>query len=236
MGGYHPHYHERRRFPWFIIPVGIVALALIAGAIWWFAPDFIGVGDTPEQAETATQNLAPTPPPEANVVPPDNMPTPTIKATEISTLTPRTPSASSQDRLERIDCPNCQWDYEPTISKVKWLSRPSINADGTLTLTAQLNEGTRLILPGSRGGGASNVVLSNDGKLYGAVVPPLGSGWNWNAGDGWWVAQKYEYRNNVLDVRAKIDRAAVTHPGLRLCLWTGGTSARILDCVGLKRP
>ena len=106
------------------------------------------------------------------------------------TAEPRSSNATPQDRLERVDCRDCQWDYEPAITTVKWLNNPSVTADGMLTVTAQLNESTRLILPGSRGGGASNIVLTDGGtRMYGVVLPPARGGWNWNPEPGQWIAQ-----------------------------------------------
>ena len=161
---------------------------------------------------------------------------PADAATPSASSAPESSNASSQGRLEQVDCRDCQWDYEPAISAVKWLSGPSITADGVLTLTAQLNESTKLILPG-QSGGASNIALTDGGtRLYGTVVPPARGGWNWNPGPGLWVARVYEYDGTTLNVLAKIDRVAAGHRGLKLCLWTGGKSAELLDCVDVEQP
>ena len=167
--------------------------------------------------------------------------TPTSRLISASKSTPNptsgTLTVSSRGRLDEIPCgPDCQWDYEPAISAVEWLNGPSITADGTLTLTARLNKGTRLILPG-RSGGASNIALSDGGtRLYGTVVPPARGGWNWNPEPGLWIARVYEYDGTSLNVLAKIDRVAAGHRGLQLCLWTGGKSAELLDCVKVEQP
>lgn len=225
---------------------GLIGLFVLVGVPMLFA-DVLPLGPLPELIDKYAIQPAiwiiPSGPVEsdtdtADITAPETSSTQALLITDTSTAipTPTSSNAPSQGRLEQVDCRDCQWDYEPAISAVKWLSGPSVTADGVLTLTAQLNKGTRLILPG-RSGGASNIALTDGGaRLYGTVVPPARGGWNWNPEPGLWIARFYEYDGTTLNVLAKIDRVAAGHRGLKLCLWTGGASAELLDCVKVEQP
>ena len=120
----------------------------------------------------------------------------------------------------------------------KWIQKPRISESGILSLAAKIKNGYSLVLPGSDGG-SSNISLTDGGStLYGSILPPAGSGWEWTAAPGQWIASVYEYRNGTLSVTARIAPEAANHEGLMLCLWTCGTGERdeILDCVTVVRP
>ena len=211
------------------------------------------VNPTPSPTPTAAAIPAPTPNPEATVDAAragDRMATPspqepTLALTPVPTPTPKptatptprpTPKPTPQ-RLQEVDCrgADCQMDYEPTFSRVDWIQKPQVSADGRFSLIAQVGAGYDLTIPGLNGGSA-NVVFSDGPALYGSVLPPSGPGWNWNPAPNQWIASAYEYRDKTLTVVAQVAPAVATHPGLRLCLWTGGTMSEILDCVALDQP
>lgn len=162
-------------------------------------------------------------------------PTPTATPTPVPTAAP----ASASDRMDEIDCPEpCAWDTVPIASHVDWVQKPQISASGILSLTAQINDGHNLILPGGASGEINNISLTESSNLYGSVVPPSQPGWNWNLKPGLWIADTYTYQARILTVIAQIDPAAATHPGLKVCLWSGGdvSEAYILGCADIEQP
>ena len=142
--------------------------------------------------------------------------------------------------LDTVDCePNCQWGFAPTVSDVEWVKHPTVSANGTLTLTVRPGKDDKLRLPGTSGGGASNVTLTNGrSKLYGFVIPPASPGWTWDPAPGQWIASRYLYDGLTLSVSARIPANAANQRDLTLCLWTGGRwpGNRVLGCVSVERP
>ena len=216
---------------------------------------------TPSPMPTATPIPAPTPNQEATVdarvadrmattspqepaAQPTHTPkpaatlTPRPTATPVPTHTPK-PTATSvptptAQRLQEVECRGCQMDYEPVFSRVDWIQKPQVSADGRFSLIAKVDAGYDITIPGLNGG-AANVVFSDGPALYGSVLPPGGPGWSWNPVPNQWIASTYEYRNRTLTVVAQVAPAVATHPGLRVCLWTGSTRSDILDCVGIDK-
>ena len=184
---------------------------------------------TPVPAPTAVPTYTPFSTPTRR---PTNTP---IVATLVPTPTP------IPDRLPAVECNHpCDHDYEPAQDYVEWESRPSVSSTGVLTLLARVDAGIDFIFPNAAGGSYSNIALtSGSHDLLGSIVPPSRPGWHWTPEPGLWIASEYRYFNNTLLVRAQIDPAAATHPGLRLCLWSGGETDeqnRILDCVLVGQP
>ncbi len=165
------------------------------------------------------------------------MPTPTLRAT----YTPAPTQTPVPDRLEEVTCgPDCDTDYRPPWGYVEWIREPSVSASGMLTLSARIDERIVFITPGGNGG-YNNISLTDatgmdrDNRLYGNIVPP---GWNWTPRPGLWIAHEYRYSGRLLYISAQIDPAAAKHPGLELCLWSGGTREQnqLLDCVPVQQP
>ena len=144
------------------------------------------------------------------------------------------------ERLEAVECnpPDCIRDYEPPWDYVDWQSGPRVSANGVISLAARIDERVELVVPG-KGHTRNNITLTDgSNELYGSIVPPSGPGWDWTPKPGLWIASEYRYSNRTLTVRAQIDPAAANHPGLRLCLWSGGTrdETQLLDCVSVQQP
>ena len=183
----------------------------------------------------ATLTLVPTsmsistPPPLPTDAP---APQPTSPPMLEATATPLPQPTAIPERLEEKQCTNCQVDYEPHASLVDWVQEPKVSADGQLSFIATIDKRYQLTIPGLDGG-AANVVFSVGSSLYGTVLPPSGPGWSWNPSVNQWIADTYEYRDRTLTVVAQVNPAVSTHPGLRLCLWTGGNAADVLDCTNL---
>ena len=168
--------------------------------------------------------LLPTIPPTVVVM---AIPTPRIIALATPTPTSR--------RLEEVprEPTSCISDYEPPWDYVDWLSGPTVSATGMLELSAKIDDGVELVVPGEQG--YNNINLTDDSsELYGSVVPPNQPRWDWVPRPGLWIAERYAYADRTLTVRAQIDPAAATHPGLELCLWSGGTKEQS-QLLGLAR-
>ena len=173
--------------------------------------------------------------------------TPTLHPTDTPFIAtpPPTPTPAPR-RLQAVDCnpPDCISDYEPPWDYIDWMIRPWISTDGILGFTARIDDRVKLVVPGRQGRGnitltgSSVPVAGGTSTLYGSILPPSGPGWHWTPKPGLWIAEQYTFTNNTLRVRAQIDPAAATHPGLRLCLWSGGSGSdqSLLDCVRVKQP
>lgn len=171
-----------------------------------------------------------------------SMPTPTFRPTNTPVIATPVPTPSPiPERLPTVDCSHpCDSDFEPTRDYVEWARLPSVSSTGVLTLLARVDKGIDLIFPNEVGGGYSNIALtSSSHDLLGSIVPPSRPDWHWTPEPGLWIASEFRYSNNTLSVRAQIDPAAATHPGLRLCLWSGGENDEqnlLLDCVPVQQP
>ena len=137
-------------------------------------------------------------------------------------------------RLGAADCDDCREDYLPLFNPVDWIQKPQVSASGRLSFKARIDEKHTLIFP-SRDGGGSNVALSVGETLYGSVLPPSGPGWNWTSKRNQWIADTYTFRDGIFFVVAKVDPAVGTHPGLRMCIWTGGTEGEVLACEAIQQ-
>ena len=173
-------------------------------------------------------------------------PVPTIPPTPIRITVPPTPRITTalsvptpeSRRLQEVDCePKCYSDYEPILPPVDWISPPKISENGVIELVAVLDDGIDMGPIGMAGGGHFTVTDDED-ILYGTIVAPTPPGWHWDPQPGLWVAQRFDYVASTLRVRVQVSPAAVTHQGLRLCLWSGGIEGErdLLDCVQVKQP
>ena len=165
----------------------------------------------------------------------------TPDATPVPTPKPTVPAP--REVLPTVECSPkpCNTDYRPLRGHADWLEPPSITAAGEFSLTARVHDGHDLAVPSLvRDDGGLNVISTSKSNLHGYILPPDNSSqYNWVLEPGAWVAKRYRYKDRVLTVVAKIDKAAATHKGLEICLWTGGSAKQesyILDCVSVEQP
>ena len=195
--------------------------------------------NTPRPGPTATPMPSATPTSRPTYTP---FPTPTPRPTNTPIVASLVPTPMPiPERLPTVECnPPCDHDYEPTRDYVEWELRPSVSSAGVLTLLAHIDAGIDFIFPNGEGASFSNIALTSATHgLLGAIVPLAQPDWHWTPEPGLWVASEYRYSNSTLSVRAQIDPAAATHPGLRLCVWSGGTTDeqnQVLDCVPVQQP
>ena len=195
--------------------------------------------NTPRPEPTATPMPSATPTSRPTYTP---FPTPTPRPTNTPIVASLVPTPTPiPERLPTVECDHpCDHDYEPTRDYVEWELRPSVSSAGVLTLLARIDAGIDFIFPNAEGGSYSNIALTSaTHDLLGTIVPPARPDWHWTPEPGLWVASEYRYSNNTLSVRAQMDTAAATHPGLRLCLWSGGTTDeqnQVLGCAPVQQP
>ena len=121
---------------------------------------------------------------------------------------------------------------------VNWEQTPEISATGKLVFKAKIDEGAHFVAAGDHCGFANVSLTDNANVSYGSVIPrsmsiPCG------AGPGDWVSTQYYYTGNLLTVTVQLSSEIAAHPGLMLCLWTGGATDeenRLLDCVPVRQP
>ncbi len=141
-------------------------------------------------------------------------------------------------RLQEAECgPDCITDYESLLSPVDWISGPTISESGVIKLVAVLDDSVDMGVLGRVDGGGFTVT-DGDEIYYGQIIAPAAPGSDWIPKPGLWVAEQFDYVANTLRVRAQIDPAAATHPGLRLCLWSAWSEGEssLLDCVRVQQP
>ena len=198
--------------------------------------DNIAIEVLPERASNSSRAAAQSP--EATRTP-ILSPTKTPRPTRTPMPMPSEPPPTAAATQEGLCDPKCDWDFVPLTSGVKWLQRPTVSAQGILSLSVQVGDGNDLILPGSTNGGASNIALTNGGmKLYGSIIPPASGSWSWTPRTGQSIADVYSFRDGILNVSARISAKIATQTNLTLCLWSGGTDAqsKVLDCVPVAQP
>ena len=208
-------------------PKVLLAFGIVATITFLLFAVACSAGVTAPSAPTST------PEPTANL---------TLRPTDTPIISTPVPTSTPVPRhLQAVDCgPDCDRDYEPPWDYVEWMVGPRVSSNGVLTLSARIDDGIDFILPGRGSAGFNNISLTDrSDSLYGSVVPPNQPGWDWTPRPGLWIANEYRYSNNVLSVRAQIDPAAANHPGLRLCLWSGGETTeqnQLLDCKAVQQP
>ena len=153
------------------------------------------------------------------------------------TVVPSTPTPAPR-RLQAVQRGlNCYSDYEPVWGLVDWISPPKISEHGVIQLVAVLDDSLDMGEIGTTEGDKFSVT-DRDHNLYGTIVAPAAPGLDWVPQPGLWIADQFDYVANTLRVRARIDSVAATHPGLRLCLWSGGIGAErsLLGCELVQQP
>lgn len=192
----------------------------------------------PTLTTVPTATLVPTNTPSPT---PTNAPTPMPTSTPVPTAT-ATPKPATAT-LPTADCnPSpCHTDTAPVVAYVDWLEPPKVTASGRFTFKARVHDGHDIkIATPAPNGGRLNVHFSRGGDIYGSVLPVDNtSGWKWSDKPTAWEADVYTYEGNVLAVVAQINPNAATHPGLRMCLWSGGATrgeTYILGCIEVEQP
>ena len=194
---------------------------------------------TPTTAIVSTFTPVPTPDP-----------TPTTTQVPTSTSSPTVPTSEAGIPADAQGLPTvapscspppCNTRVAPGSSHVDWIELPRITANGEFSLVARVHEGHELVVATpAPNGGRLNLIFSDGPDLYGHILPVDNTpGYRWREKPGQWIADVYDYEDKILTVVAQMDLAAVTHEGLRLCLWTGGYSRQetyILDCQHVEQP
>ena len=229
MAGRH---QNRRRF---VLPL-ILALLLVTG--------IVGVGVlavvllAPSQETSTAETVEPTRDLDATIAaalamaiaaqnPAQTNPTNDGEEAAPSTVQPRSESVP-------------QIPPSPTMLSgyVDWERTPEISETGKLVFRARIDEGADFVAAGRHCGFENVSLTDNATAFYGSVIPrsmamPCG------ADPGDWVSNQYYYADNLLTVTVQLSSEIAAHPGLMLCLWTGGATDeknRLLECVPVHQP
>ena len=142
------------------------------------------------------------------------------------------------DGLPEIACPDCTVPDPPADSYVEWVRDPKVLESGILSFRARIDEEANFVVAGPSCGFANLTLTDDSDAFYGAIIPrSMAVVCDTRLGD--WIANQYYYIDNLLTVRLQINPAAALHPGLELCLWTGGMieeQSRLLECIPVKQP
>ena len=198
---------------------------------------------TPDLGATITAAVAaawPTPSPVAqpmednasNAVPPaaapDNMPQlPILHGAGSGSLAP--------GRLPTVECSACAMSEPPTDGYVEWIREPKVSESGVLSFRARIDERADFVAAGPSCG-FENVTLTDDNDHFYGTIIPHGMDAACGTFPGDLIAETYQYIGDLLTVRLQMEPVAASHPGLTLCLWSGGTSQGPLACVPVIQP
>ena len=157
---------------------------------------------------------------------------------EVGTAPPPNVSTTPSERLRPFVCAYCDatdvglghyvnWEWEPTVSKTGWLNVGVLIDQQANFFGEELASCT------------ANVSLSDDsGAFYGWIISPNRAK-QCGVQPGDWVSNSYDDESNSLSLGVQLGAAAATHPGLEVCLWTGGATkneTRPLDCKRVRQP
>ena len=146
--------------------------------------------------------------------------------------------ATHQERLRSFNCSYCDATDAVLGHHVHWEWEPVVSDTGRLAIRALIDEQANFSGEGIASCTA-NVSLSDDsGAFYGWVIS-RNKALQCGKRPADWVSNLYHYENNILSLEAQLDTAAATHPGLAVCLWTGGftkNESRVLDCKQVRQP
>ena len=153
---------------------------------------------------------------------------------------PTLEGSPNPDRLQEIECSfHCQGGSQSPLGYVEWVRNPSVSKQGTISIRAVIDNKSNFVNMRSPQCGFANISLTDDNNnLYGFIIS-RSMAIECGQKPGEWISNQYYYGLNILTVSAQIDPAAATHPGLALCLWTGGTTSeqnRLLDCSPVLQP
>lgn len=121
---------------------------------------------------------------------------------------------------------------------VEWVRVPKVSDDGILSFRARVDEQSNFVAAGPDCGLANVSLIDNSDSASGSVIPrSMATQCGPHPFD--WVSNQYYYFDNLLTVTVQVDPALAAHPGLELCLWTGGEADgenRLLDCEPVQQP
>ena len=229
--------HQSRRG--FFLPLLLTCVLLVvivgAGALTYAA--LAASRDDPEP-----EALAPTPDLGSTIA------AAVAAAWPTSPVTPLTPSPSDNPtsanvgppplppaRLPTVECPACVMPGSPVADYVEWVREPTVSNAGIMAFRVRINDQAKFVVAGADCGFENLTLHDDNGDFYGAIIPH-GMDVACGAFPGDRIAETYRFVGDLLTVRLQIDPVAASHPGLTLCLWSGGTSQELLDCEPVKQP
>ena len=144
------------------------------------------------------------------------------------------PPTLPSDLLPTVECPGCAVPDPPADGYVEWVREPKVSESGVLAFRARIDEQAGFVVAGASCG-LANATLTDAHAFYGAIIPhSMANACGGLPGDR--IADQYTYFGNLLTVRLQMDPVAARHPHLTLCLWKGGVTEDLLDCVPVKQP
>ena len=157
---------------------------------------------------------------------------------EVMPAVPPMDVTTHPERLRSFICSYCDATDVGLGHHVRWEWEPIVSEIGRLNIFARIDEQANF--SGERiASCTANVSLSDDsGGFYGWVIS-RDRAKQCGVQPSDWVSDRYRYENNILSLGAQLDPAAATHPGLAVCLWTGGLTKnenRVLDCKRVRQP
>lgn len=157
---------------------------------------------------------------------------------EIGAPTPVNIPTIPLGQLSPFVCSYCDVTDVGLGHHVRWEWEPMISETGRLAISALIDEQANF--SGERiASCTANVSLSDDsGAFYGWVISP-NRAQQCGIQPADWVSDSYHYENSILSLEVQLDAAAATHPGLEVCLWTGGATKkqnRLLNCDRVRQP
>ena len=127
----------------------------------------------------------------------------------------------------------------PTLSRYfNWEQTPAIKETGHLVFKVRVDDGANF-KPAGRDCSFANVSLKDNTEASFGSILPRGMVIPCGTGPDDWVSNQYYFVDGLLTVTVQLSPEVAAHPGLMVCLWTGGTTARenrLLDCAPVRRP
>ena len=129
--------------------------------------------------------------------------------------------------------------WPPTPSGyVDWERTPAVNDAGHLVFKARIDDRANF-KPVGRNCGFANVSLMDDADSSHGLVLPRSMAVPCGVGPDDWVSNQYYFVDSLLTVTVQLSAEVAAHPGLMVCLWTGGAADeenRLLDCAPVRLP
>ena len=228
-----------------LIPIAaIVGISLVS---YWLLRD---PTDASSQAAVATPDLeatiiaavdraitraAPTPTASSNDLDPAEH---SAEQQEVETPLPGNTPIPAPEHLRPSMCSYCDTTDEGLGQYVQWEGDPTVSKTGWLLLSALIDE--RADFFGENlASCTSNVSLSDSSEAFYGWVISRNRAKQCGNQPADWVSSSYAFENNRLSLGVQLDAAAATHPGLEVCLWTGGATkneTRLIDCRPVRQP
>ena len=123
----------------------------------------------------------------------------------------------------------------PTDPYVEWIREPKVSESGVMGFRARIDDRAGFVVAGAHCGFPNATLTDGSDALYGVIIPRRMAD-ACAALPGQRITDQYAYFSNLLIVRLQIDPVTARRPGLTLCLWKGGMTEELLDCVPVKQP